>query len=89
MTENASTVDDSNLDSVDSEEVRRASVTLFKPSGKYYTGESWRVPENAEGPEDMISSPDFKRIAGGQVLVESEAHSHSPEDKNWGVPHIL
>lgn len=90
MTENTSTTDNSNLEeNVESDEVRRASVTLFKPSGKYYTGESWRVPENAGGPEDMISSPDFRRIDGGQVLVESDPHSHAPDDKNWGVPHIL
>lgn len=90
MTENSSITDNSNLEeNVESDEVRRASVTLFKPSGKYYTGESWRVPENAIGPYDMASSPDFRRIGDGPVLVESEPHSQSPNDENWGYPHIL
>lgn len=68
---------------------RTASVTLFKPSGKYYTSESWRVPEKAIGPYDMAESPDFRRIDGGPVLVETEAHDEHPEDKNWGFPHLI
>jgi len=56
-------------------------VTLFKPSGKFYTSEDWRIPEEAIGPFDMGKSPDFRRIDGGAVLVPS----HSP----WGFPHLF
>lgn len=41
-----------------------ATVILFKPSGKYYTEEPWRIPEDAIGPYDMQRSPDFRRIGG-------------------------
>lgn len=60
---------------------RRASVILFKPTGKYYTEEEWIVPEGAIGPYDMINSPDFRRISGGLVLVDTQ--------EPWGYPHIL
>jgi len=66
-----------------------ASVTLFKESGKYYTGESWRVPAGAIGPYDMAKSPDFHRIGNGAVLVESDAHTEFPQDANWGFPHLI
>lgn len=72
------------------EKPRTASVTLFKPSGKYYTSESWRVPAGAIGPGEMLHSPDFHRIGdGGKVLVDSENHDHYPGDENWGFPHLL
>lgn len=58
----------------------RALVTLFKPSGKYYTEETWEIPEGAIGPYDMINSPDFRTISGGAVLIESET---------WGFPHLF
>jgi hypothetical protein len=61
------------------EEVK-ATVTLFKMSGKYYTTESWRVPPDAIGPYDMLRSPDFRRIDSGSVLVESD---------HWGYPHLF
>lgn len=60
---------------------QRALVILFKPSGKYYTEESWRVPENAIGPYDMERSPDFRRISGGAVLIDSQ--------EPWGYPHLF
>lgn len=53
-----------------------ALVTLFKPSGKYYTTERWTIPDGAIGPYDMDRSPDFRRIAGGPVLIEDEAFGY-------------
>jgi hypothetical protein len=59
----------------------KATVILFKPSGKYYTEERWRIPDGAIGPFDMDQSPDFRRIAGGPVLVETQ--------EPWGFPHLF
>lgn len=59
----------------------RATVVLFKPSGKYYTEEQWRVPDGAIVPADMKRSPDFRRISGGAVLVDSQ--------EPWGYPHLF
>lgn len=59
----------------------KAKVTLFKPSGKYYTEEEWEIPENAIGPYDMAESPDFRAIGGGPVLVETQ--------EPWGFPDLL
>jgi len=58
-----------------------AIVILFKPSGKYHTEEKWRIPDNAITPHDMARSPDFRRIAGGAVLVGSQ--------EPWGYPHLF
>lgn len=70
-----------------------AKVILFKPNGKYYTEEEWRIPEQVPsesrpgqtrkviGPYDMEHSPDFRRISGGAVLVESQ--------EPWGFPHLF
>lgn len=58
-----------------------ATVILFKRSGKYYTEESWRVPDNAIGPYDMEYSLDFRRIDGGPVLVDTQ--------EPWGFPHLF
>lgn len=60
---------------------RVARVILFRPSGKYYTEEEWCIPEDAIGPYDMISSPGFRRIGGGSVLVETQ--------EPWGYPHLF
>jgi hypothetical protein len=68
---------------------RRATVTLFKPSGKYYTSESWRVPYGATQASDMCKSPDFRQINGGAVLVETDAGEEFPENENFGVPHLI
>lgn len=68
---------------------RTATVTLFKDTGKYYTIEPWAVPVNAIGPWDMEMSPDFRRINGGAVLVDSDAASHYPEATNWGFPQLI
>jgi hypothetical protein len=57
----------------------RARVTLFKPGGKYYTCEEWRIPADAIGPHDMARSEDFRR--GWVVLVE--------EQEPWGYPHLF
>ena len=68
--------------------VRTATVILFKESGKYYTSESWRVPDKKfTGPYDMIDSPDFRRIGGGAVLVSSDEDFDG--DENWGFPHLF
>lgn len=61
--------------------VRAVRVTLFRPSGKYYTKEDWRVPEGAIGPYDMDRSPDFHRIEGGPVLVDAQ--------EPWGYPYLF
>lgn len=62
-------------------EVSTANVILFKPRGKFYTEEAWRIPDDAIGPYDMDRSPDFRRISGGAVLVESQ--------EPWGFPHLF
>lgn len=59
----------------------RAEVILFKPSGKYYTTETWEIPAGAIGPYDMKGSPDFRRIGGGAVLVVSQ--------EPWGFPQLF
>ena len=59
----------------------KRTVTLFKPSGKYYTSEEWSEPAGAIGPQDMARSPDFRRIDGGPVLVETQ--------EPWGYPFLL
>lgn len=56
-------------------------VILFKRSGKYYTSEPWRIPEDAIGPYDMERSADFRRIDGGAVLI--------PEQEPWEYPHLF
>jgi hypothetical protein len=68
---------------------RTAVVTIFRPSGKYYTSESWRVPAGASGPESMLASPDFHRLVNGSVLVEAEAGVEFPTSKNWGFPYLI
>lgn len=70
------------LDELAGPEPERATVVLFKPSGKYYTEERWRIPaDGAIGPVSMERSPDFRRIEGGPVLV--------PEQEPWGYPHLF
>ena len=61
--------------------VSTVEVILFKPSGKYYTTEEWRIPERAIGPYDMADSLDFRRISGGPVLI--------PSQEPWGFPHLF
>lgn len=70
-----------------------ALVTLFKPSGKYYTEERWEIPTSTEVvdrggnrgdsmiPYCMMFSKDFRRIGGGAVLVETQ--------EPWGYPHLF
>lgn len=74
-------------------EYTHANVMLFKPSGKYYTEETWRIPnvvprDNGDfgmrdviGPYDMIHSPDFRRIDGGAVFVVTQ--------EPWGYPALF
>jgi hypothetical protein len=78
---------------------KTVKVILFKPSGKFYTDERWKIPDQVPldrgtpayaqglrirsvvGPFDMIHSPDFRRIDGGAVLIESQ--------EPWGFPHLF
>jgi hypothetical protein len=70
----------------------KATVILFKPSGKYYTEEEWEIPADVPNkitggvrpviiPNDMLHSKDFRRISGGAVLV--------PAQEPWGYPHLF
>lgn len=71
----------------------KARVILFKPGGKYYTQEEWAVPTveqvvagggtpgDSMTPYCMRFSPDFRRISGGPVLVDTQ--------EPWGYPHLL
>lgn len=59
------------------------SVVLFKPSGKYYTQERWRVPTEAIGPYDMDKSLDYRTIGGGAVLIDPQ------ENEAFGYPHLF
>lgn len=56
-------------------------ATLFKESGKYYCTDLWELPANTLGPFDMVNSPDFRRIGGGAVLINSQ--------EPWGFPHLF
>lgn len=71
----------------------KAHVTLFKPGGKFYTEEEWEIPTvdqvTAAGgnigdsmiPYCMRFSPDFRRISGGPVLIDTQ--------EPWGYPHLI
>lgn len=59
----------------------KATVILFRKSGKYYTEEKWSIPADAIGPYDMKRSPDFRRIDGGPVLIDTQ--------EPWGYPHLF
>jgi hypothetical protein len=61
--------------------VSKAEVILFKPGGKYYTEDHWRIPTGSIGPFDMQKSPDFRRISDGPVLI--------PTQEPWGYPHLF
>jgi hypothetical protein len=58
-----------------------AKVIIFQPGGKYYTEDSWRIPEGATGPEDMRRSPDYRHGWNGPILV--------PEQDPWGYPRLF
>lgn len=62
-------------------EYTHAKVILFKDSGKYYTEEYWKIPDDAMGPHDMVNSPDFHRIGGGGVYVKTQ--------EPWGYPWLI
>lgn len=68
---------------------RTASVTLFKPSGKYSAQYEWRVPVGGFLPEHMELSPDFTCMDGGTVLVDADAASELPGARNWGYPTLI
>lgn len=59
----------------------KARVILFRRSGKYYTEEYWDIPKGAIIPAAMEDSPDFRRIEGGPVLVDTQ--------EPWGYPHLF
>jgi len=66
---------------LDMPRIAKVTVELFKPSGKFYTEETWTIPDGAIGPYDMVRSPDFRRIAGGHVLI--------PAQEPWGYPQLF
>ncbi|MCM2391728.1 hypothetical protein [Streptomyces albipurpureus] len=82
-------------DAVEDPALTVVTVTLFKASGKFYTSEEWRIPtqeqiDDAAGkprvaypfiPHCMRYSPDFRRISGGAVLVDTQ--------EPWGYPHLF
>jgi hypothetical protein len=88
-------IEDSRRSEMTEETPARIRVNLFKASGKHYTEEDWRVPEEVPretghgpwdtrkviGPYDMRHSPDFRRIDGGAVLVISQ--------EPWGYPFLF
>ncbi len=61
--------------------MKTVRVILFKESGKYYTIDEWRIPDNAIGPYDMINSPDRRHIDKGPSLIEAQ--------EPWGYPHLI
>lgn len=64
-------------------DITEVEVILFKDSGKYYTTETWKLPdkEGYIGPYDMKFSADFHRIGNGKVLI--------PSQEPWGYPHLI
>lgn len=58
-----------------------ARVVRIKDSGKYYTEESWRIPENAHYPRNMANSPDARLGDGGIYIV--------PAQYPWGYEEII
>ena len=59
----------------------KATVILFKESGKYYCEEKWAIPDRCIIPEYMTGSPDRHHIGKGAVLVESQ--------EPWGYPCLI
>lgn len=58
-----------------------ARVVRIKDSGKYYTEEEWRIPENAHCPRDMADSPDA-RLDDYSIYVV-------PAQYPWGYEEII
>ena len=58
-----------------------ARVVRIKDSGKYYTEEQWRIPENAYYPRNMAKSPDARLEDGGIYFV--------PAQYPWGYEEII
>lgn len=58
-----------------------ARVVRIKDSGKYYTAEKWRIPENAHCPRDMDNSPDARLENGGIYIV--------PAQYPWGYEEMI
>lgn len=58
-----------------------ARVVRIKDSGKYYTEEEWRIPENAFFPRSMADSPDA-RLDDGSIYVV-------PAQYPWGYEEII
>jgi hypothetical protein len=66
---------------LDMPRITKVRVELFRSSGKFYTEETWTIPDDAIGPYDMERSPDFRRISGGHVLI--------PAQEPWHYPHLF
>lgn len=58
-----------------------ARVVRIKDTGKYYTEEQWRIPENAYYPRSMAESPDARLDDGGIYIV--------PAQYPWGYEEII
>ena len=58
-----------------------ARVVRIKDSGKYYTEEEWRIPENAFFPRSMADSPDA-RLDDGSIYVV-------PAQYPWGYEEVI
>lgn len=58
-----------------------ARVVRIKDSGKYYTEEEWRIPENAFFPRSMANSPDARLENGGIYIV--------PAQYPWGYEEMI
>lgn len=58
-----------------------ARVVRIKDSGKYYTEEQWRIPDNAYYPRSMAKSPDARLEDGGIYIV--------PAQYPWGYEEII
>lgn len=75
--------------------IEKVTVQLFKPNGKWYCEDDWRIPtevkdhsehrgdfvREAIGPFDMRQSPDFRQISGGPALIEAQ--------EPWGYACLL
>lgn len=58
-----------------------ARVVRIKDSGKYYTEEEWRIPDNAYYPRGMAESPDAHLEDGGIYIV--------PAQYPWGYEEVI
>jgi len=76
------------------------NVILFKPSGKYYTEEQWRIPEGEVipiiDPNPNPEEPRFRSVVGPYDMEFSPdfrrisgGHVLIPAQEPWGYPHLF